>query len=266
MKSLIDSTLAICEYIPHLEQADEAQISPLLVSPENFLRRLVGENIYEGIISSPSASLAQEAGRRYIFLRGLADGLPLLDLVLTANGFAVVSNENLAPASKDRVQSLRSSLLALSDDAYADFIESAFPYCSPLSPLYSLFSTSVFVHSREYKEAGGARDFKSIQSLVDGISSRHLRPLLGDKLFSVILLESRKGVSVGAHDCLKRLFVDLIENISTSPFSISFFDSFFDFLENHSDFSALFSTSPYVRLRSASEQPSVQSRTFFGGV
>ena len=38
--------------------------------------------------------------------RALADAIPSLDLVQTVNGFAVVSNQNLAPASRDRVDRL----------------------------------------------------------------------------------------------------------------------------------------------------------------
>lgn len=38
--------------------------------------------------------------------QALADAIPSLDLVQTVNGFAVVSNQNLAPASRDRVDRL----------------------------------------------------------------------------------------------------------------------------------------------------------------
>lgn len=47
----------------------------------------------------------------------VARAIPALDLVLTANGFAVVSNQNLAPASKERVERLVASHLASRDRA-----------------------------------------------------------------------------------------------------------------------------------------------------
>ena len=42
--------------------------------------------------------------------------IPQLDLVLTPNGFGIVSNSNLAPASKERVERLLSSLEKMRDD------------------------------------------------------------------------------------------------------------------------------------------------------
>ena len=45
--------------------------------------------------------------KRHICFKAFYNGIPLLDLVLTPTGFGVVSNQNLAPASRDRVDSLR---------------------------------------------------------------------------------------------------------------------------------------------------------------
>lgn len=43
--------------------------------------------------------------------------LPHLDVVLTPNGFGIVSNANIAPASKERIERLQSSLLTNRDAA-----------------------------------------------------------------------------------------------------------------------------------------------------
>ena len=43
--------------------------------------------------------------------------IPQLDLILTPNGFGIVSNQNIAPASKERVERLLLSLEKLRDDA-----------------------------------------------------------------------------------------------------------------------------------------------------
>lgn len=43
------------------------------------------------------------------------NAVPSLDLVLTPNGFGIVSNANIVPASKDRVERLRASLEAERD-------------------------------------------------------------------------------------------------------------------------------------------------------
>lgn len=47
---------------------------------------------------------------RAVCLRAAYEAVPHLDLVLTPTGFGIVSNQNTAPASRDRVQALRESL------------------------------------------------------------------------------------------------------------------------------------------------------------
>lgn len=54
---------------------------------------------------------------RYICNRAYADTVPHLDLVLTSTGFGVVSNANVAPASRDRVDRLLGRLEAAASDA-----------------------------------------------------------------------------------------------------------------------------------------------------
>lgn len=54
--------------------------------------------------------------------RALADAIPSLDLVQTVNGFAVVSNQNLAPASRDRVDRLIAAHRSQCDTAISALI------------------------------------------------------------------------------------------------------------------------------------------------
>ena len=44
--------------------------------------------------------------------------VPQLDLILTPNGFGIVSNQNVVPASKERIERLTRSLEKLRDDAF----------------------------------------------------------------------------------------------------------------------------------------------------
>lgn len=53
----------------------------------------------------------------YIYRRAAYEAIPSLDLILTDSGFAVVSNQNLAPASRERVAALRESLRQQASDA-----------------------------------------------------------------------------------------------------------------------------------------------------
>jgi hypothetical protein len=55
--------------------------------------------------------------RKVVSLKAYSIAIPFLDLVQTANGFAVAMNPNQAPASKDRVKALREGVQRRLDDA-----------------------------------------------------------------------------------------------------------------------------------------------------
>lgn len=54
---------------------------------------------------------------QYVCLAAACDAVPQMDLAATENGFAVVSNQNYAPASRDRVMALREELRGQRSDA-----------------------------------------------------------------------------------------------------------------------------------------------------
>lgn len=59
---------------------------------------------------------------KLIASEALRRAIPSLDLVLTPNGFGVVSNQNIAPASKERVDRLIGSLADYRDDCIANLL------------------------------------------------------------------------------------------------------------------------------------------------
>lgn len=65
--------------------------------PESVIDATLAANPYAPLLTALAAVAVH---------RALADAIPSLDLVQTVNGFAVVSNQNLAPASRDRVDRL----------------------------------------------------------------------------------------------------------------------------------------------------------------
>lgn len=56
---------------------------------------------------------------RLVVADALRRAIPSLDIVLTPNGFGVVSTQNIAPASKPRIDRLVGSMLSHSDDCIA---------------------------------------------------------------------------------------------------------------------------------------------------
>lgn len=79
---------------------------PYFLSQEESLCRLV---------QSPPPRVGDDAymlhlWKRCVILGSFERGIPSLDLVLTQTGFGIVSNNTLSPASRERVDALRSSL------------------------------------------------------------------------------------------------------------------------------------------------------------
>ena len=68
-------------------------------------------------IGVPEDYARQDLLESYVYKSAAAESVPSLDLILTDSGFAVVSNQNLAPASRERVSALLNSLRRQASDA-----------------------------------------------------------------------------------------------------------------------------------------------------
>lgn len=90
--------------------------SHLVVTEQNLKSELFGSFDYTSVAGLESIAI------RLVCLRTYYEQIPHLDLVLTPTGFGVVSNENVVPASADRVKELRKQVKAAYDDAYDDAI------------------------------------------------------------------------------------------------------------------------------------------------
>lgn len=82
------------------------------------------QNLKNGLLGSfdyTSVSGLKEIVVRLVCLRTYHEQIPHLDLVLTPTGFGIVSNENVAPASPERIKALRQQV----KDAYDDALDEA---------------------------------------------------------------------------------------------------------------------------------------------
>ena len=80
------------------------------------------ESVVDAILADKSLSALHTSLSAVAAHRALADAIPSLDLVQTVNGFAVVSNQNLAPASRDRVDRLIAAHRSQRDTAISALI------------------------------------------------------------------------------------------------------------------------------------------------
>ena len=98
---------------------------------------------------------------RLVVADALRRAIPSIDIVLTPNGFGVVSTQNLAPASKPRVDRLVGSMLAHRDDCIAALLPELVGASKWLtSPQADFFGSTLFPDLGIVDAVGGATGSK----------------------------------------------------------------------------------------------------------
>ena len=94
------------------------KLAPWLVSSEKWLQEnFCGEASMNEIVAMDDMNVVKSLALQIVVCEALRYAVPSLDLVLTPNGFGIVSNQNVAPASKERVERLIDSLYDTRDNA-----------------------------------------------------------------------------------------------------------------------------------------------------
>lgn len=87
------------------------KLEPYIDEAEEFVeKRLTGETLFSEMVESVETDPVKLLATRIIVTHAFFKAVPALDLVLTPNGFGIVSNTNVAPASKERVERLIDAL------------------------------------------------------------------------------------------------------------------------------------------------------------
>lgn len=109
---LISSDETLRRYLPNPLLTAEGEtpffqrLLPFLQSSEQFVRdTFTGNAVFETICQETPTTL-RPILEQLIVDNALLTAIPSLDLVLTPNGFGIVSTANLAPASKERIERL----------------------------------------------------------------------------------------------------------------------------------------------------------------
>jgi len=93
--------------IPTAEGTKFQSIQPFIISADSEIKTmLVGADLYDYIEALGDTDSIKVNFQNLIAFTAYQNAIPFVDLVQTDNGFAVVSNNNLAPASKERVERL----------------------------------------------------------------------------------------------------------------------------------------------------------------
>ena len=164
-----------------LDTAEQWLADTITSSPT--LNRIASYSDGHPLLRSCRAAVAHHA---------LADAIPSLDLVQTLNGFAVVSNQNLAPASRDRVDRLIAAHRSQRDAAICALIPMlAEAHAWRDTPQCDFFRSTLFptpAHIRPL--ASGAATWERYEELHPAIANAEAR-LAADYISSELMQRLR---------------------------------------------------------------------------
>lgn len=128
MAIIITDDKKLREFIPNVFSDVDDELSlyqkilPFINLSESWLIENITGNELLLKIASDNTDLRYYNVATIIVSRAFVQAIPSLDIVLTPNGFGIVSNNNIAPASKERIDRLMKSLFKISSDCLAELL------------------------------------------------------------------------------------------------------------------------------------------------
>lgn len=123
------------------------KLTPFLESAEHWLEQYITGSTYLATTIKKMAytEAVKSLATHIVVNEAMRQAVPALDLVLTPNGFGIVSNSNIAPASKERVERLIASL----EEERDNYIEQLLPLLVQSeewrgTEQYSFFASTLF--------------------------------------------------------------------------------------------------------------------------
>jgi hypothetical protein len=104
---IIDTIEKFVEAVPTASGTEFQAIKPFVYEADaDVIASLIGVDLYNHIEAKSNDDRMNVILRNLIASDAYAKSIPFVDLIQTSNGFAVVNNSNVAPASKERVERL----------------------------------------------------------------------------------------------------------------------------------------------------------------
>ena len=99
------------------------KLSPFLAATEKWLiETFTSDRTFSTICGYAEDNPTKVLARQIVCYEAFRRALPHLDVILTPNGFGIVNNQNIVPASKERINRLLDTLLENRDAALLQFI------------------------------------------------------------------------------------------------------------------------------------------------
>lgn len=137
--ALFTTVAALAKYIPSIIAIDEDEFSSMfeeeLSTAEVYLKLNLLGDVYNELANDAELTTLCQAVVAY---RAAVRFIPQLDLLLTESGFAVTSNNNQSPASKERVE----RLIAVCKENSNDSIEDLFLFLEAKDDYYTAWQTA----------------------------------------------------------------------------------------------------------------------------
>jgi hypothetical protein len=195
---------------------DFADLHTYIRSAEIWLKNnILGKNLYELIEETSDSSSGEDDDllnlcRSVIANHAYWDAIPFLDVVHTNQGFGVIQNNNLVPASKERVERLREQCLVRRDseaELLIQYLEENDIYHDDWkgSPAYSILSECLISTATElqlYGQWTGTRkDFLQLKPKLLQETMLRLYPVFS-KSYIEELIEKRRDDELTKDDDL----------------------------------------------------------------
>ncbi len=184
------------------------KLAPWLSASEKWLQEnFCGEVSMNEIVAMDDKNVVKSLASQIVVCEALRYAVPSLDLVLTPNGFGIVSNQNVAPASKERVERLIDSLYDTRDNAVELLLTSLRQMQSwTASPQCQWFTATLFPNIDLVSLCGVTKHrwekYVELRSMVIGIENS-----LADEYFSHEFMEILRlqAVATSADSNLSRI-------------------------------------------------------------
>lgn len=159
-KMLINDIDTLKKYVPSVVGDNfEKYIFYLKTADDWLINEFIGKKLYDVAGSEQAEESLNEYCKSIVANKAYLDAIPVLDLVETESGFAVTSNSNLTPASRERVNALMTGIEKRLGDCIElllEFLESSTAHLGDWkdAKAYSINHDSYIFTLKEFRRYG----------------------------------------------------------------------------------------------------------------
>lgn len=204
------------ELIPTVTGSSFEKYKPCINEALQWMtRRIAGRQLMSRIMDLGKENELWQLTQKLVAYKAYLIAIPLMDVVETANGFAVVNDTLLAPASVQRVENLGKGITTLLEQTLETFIEcleddDQYHADWSASPTFSIMYESYIPTLRMFRRYGTFRgsysDFINSAASMRAIITEKIEPTISWELSKALLIMIRNGK-------IKPEYQDIVEGL-----------------------------------------------------